>query len=823
MTPDEKFWQLYAVAGDFDAARDTMAHGLFGLQFRPSPPDSLPATALAFAERVNAAQRHFVERTRLGIPIIPFDEGLHGVMLPDATVYPQAIGLAATWDTALVSDVAARIARQARSRGLRLLLSPMINLAHDVRWGRTEESYGEDPFLAGAMAAAFVRPVELSGVVTTPKHFVANVGAGGRDSWPIDVDRRALEENDFVPFVAALRAGARGIMASYNSVSGAPASASRELLTTQLRERWGFGGIAISDAGAVGGAVVLHRTAADYPASGARAIAAGLDVIFQTSIAQAPLFRPAFLDRSLPDAAIDSAVIRVLRLKFALGLFEQPYVLPAEAERAARDTVAERLALDAARASLVLLRNERHTLPIAASARRIAVIGRDAIEGRYGGYSAPGHAKTTILDGLRAQFPRAALAFDSGVPRVETPFAVVPESALGDGLRASYWKDLAMRGAADVHRVDRRIDFSWPFAAPDTALAFGWYAARWEGTITAPKEAMRLGVDGNDGFRLWIDERLVVDQWPKASAHARFAATPLAAGSRHAIRLEYYENAGAGRVRLVWRPATPATRTADIARAAALARGADVAIVVAGIEEGEFHDRASLRLPGAQEALIDAVAATGRPVVVVLVGGSAVTMPWIDRVGAVLLAWYPGEAGGRAVAEALAGAISPSGRLPITFPLAEGQLPIGYRHAPTGRGDDYDDLTGKPLFPFGHGLGYAPVEYDSLTLRSSGRAGDAVTARFTLTNRGTMATDEVVQLYLRDDVASVARPQLMLAGFARVHLRAGEGRIVSIALPGDRFALLDAGMRRVVEPGRFTVLVGASSADLRLRATIDLR
>ncbi|HET7111886.1 MAG TPA: glycoside hydrolase family 3 N-terminal domain-containing protein, partial [Gemmatimonadales bacterium] len=283
MTLEEKFWQLYMTPGDLSDTTVDHSHGVFGLQVPAA------ASASADAQRIDSIQRYFVTQTRLGIPIIPFEEAVHGLVRPGATVFPAAIGLAATWDTSLVSRVATAIAKETRSRGIRQALSPVVNLAEDVRWGRVEETYGEDPWLASAMTRAYVHAFEEQGVITTAKHFVANVGAGGRDSYPIDVSRRRLEEYFFPPFRAALDAGAQSVMTAYNSVNGVPATQNHLLLTGVLHEQWRFKGFVISDAAATGGAVVLHHTEPDTPTAAADAWKAGLDVVFQSSW---PQYRP---------------------------------------------------------------------------------------------------------------------------------------------------------------------------------------------------------------------------------------------------------------------------------------------------------------------------------------------------------------------------------------------------------------------------------------------------------------------------------------------------------------------------------------------------
>ncbi len=325
MTLEEKFWQLFMIPGDLDDPANDYSHGVFGLQISPAR-DTVDA-ARAHAKRINDIQRYFVERTRLGVPIIPFEEAVHGLVRPGATSFPQAIGLAATWDTSLMSRVAAAIAEETRSRGIRQVLSPVVNIANDPRWGRVEETYGEDPLLSSRMAVSFVSAFERAGVVATPKHFVANFGDGGRDSYPIDFDARLLDEMYFPPFHAAILEGhARSVMSAYNSVDGSPATQNRSLLTDKLRRDWGFQGFVISDAAATGGATVLHHTEASTATATTDALDAGLDVIFQSSWPQHRPYLDAFKRGLIPDSVIDSAVARVLRAKFELGLFEHPYV-----------------------------------------------------------------------------------------------------------------------------------------------------------------------------------------------------------------------------------------------------------------------------------------------------------------------------------------------------------------------------------------------------------------------------------------------------------------------------------------------------------------
>jgi beta-glucosidase len=831
MTLEEKFWQLFMIPGDLDDPANDYSHGVFGLQISGKD-------ARSHAERINAIQKYFVEKTRLGIPIIPFEEALHGLKAPGATVFPQAIGLAATWDVAQMRRVADAAAAETRSRGIRDALSPVINIADDVRWGRVEETYGEDTFLSSEMARAFVSGFESAGVVATPKHFIANNGDGGRDSYPVFWNERMLMERYFPPFQAALGAGARSVMTAYNSVDGAPATQNPRLLNAILKRDWKFGGFVISDAAATGGATVLHMTEPSTPAATAHALNSGLDVIFQSSY---PQFRPywsAFQQGLIPVATIDAAVRRVLRAKFQLGLFENPYVDVDNA--AAENGSAEHIALarEAARASIVLLKNDAKRLPLAKSTNRIAVIGVDATEARLGGYSGPGNHVVSILDGIRdAVGSGVTVRYSPGPGRVVQDVVTIPAaqfsttSSTGQrvpGLSGEYFDNNSLAGPPRLSRVDPRADFRWTLNSPGRGIPFDWFSARWTATLTAPATPVtRIAIEGNDGYRLWLDDRLVIDNWVKRSYGARDAAVTLAPGTAHALRLEYFESTGNARLKLMWDAGATASRAAALTAiddAVAAAAASDVAIVVAGLEEGEFRDRSTLALPGAQERLIRSVAGSGKPVVVVLVGGSAITMSsWIDEVDAVVDVWYPGEQGGHAVADVLFGDYNPAGRLPVTFAMSDGQLPLSYNHKPTGRGDDYLDLTGMALFPFGYGLSYSTFEYSNLVFdRAEMSASDTAMIRCTVKNVGGRRGDEVVQLYIRDVIASLARPVIELKGFQRVSLAPGESKTLTFALGPDQLKMLNEKMQWIVEPGDFRVMIGSSSKDIRLRGILKV-
>jgi beta-glucosidase len=848
MTLEEKFWQLFMIPGDLSDGKEKYKHGIFGFQVAAKGQSANEAeqmldysggsNAVLTAEKINEIQSYFVEETRLGIPILPFDEALHGLIRPGATAFPQSIALAATFDTSLMKQVAQAIALETKSRGIRQILSPVINIARDVRWGRTEETYGEDPFLTTQMGLAYMGTLEKNEVVATPKHFLANVGAGGRDSYPIHYNERILEEVYFPAFKAVFQqAGARSVMTSYNSLDGRPCTANHWLLNEKLKQDWGFKGFVISDAGATGGANVLHFTAADYTESTQQAIENGLDVIFQTSYQHYPLFYDAFEKGLIEEAAIDEAVRRVLRAKFELGLFENPYVKPEQAAYWNANPQHLQLAHKAALESIVLLKNENNSLPLKRNEiKSLALIGVDATEARLGGYSGPGVKPISILQGLQEKLGEAVeLNVAPGCGRTSSEFEPIApyflfheeENDLKPGLKASYFNHIDLEGNPDLERIDAQINFGWTLFSPDPEkIHYDFYSVRWEGKLKAPESGtFQLGWKGEDGYRIYLNNELIIDQWQKRGVDLHTVDVELEKDQFYDLKVEFYETSGNVRIQMLWNVGLENRWKEDIKEAVEVAEQSDVAVVVVGIEEGEFRDRALLSLPGHQEEMIRSIAATGRQVVVVLVGGSAITMEeWKDEVSAILDVWYPGEQGGHALADVLFGDYNPAGRLPITFPMHEGQLPLYYNHKPTGRGDDYINLRGKPLFPFGYGLSYTSFSYSELKLASSEiHSGDTLELSFMLTNTGDFDGDEVVQLYLRDELASVARPLKELKGFKRVHLTKGESRELHFVITPEMLQMLNEDMEWVIEPGAFRLMIGASSNDIRLREVFEVK
>ncbi|KXH85025.1 beta-glucosidase [Chryseobacterium kwangjuense] len=842
MTPEEKFWQCFMIPGDLDhVPKAQYKHGIFGLQVSAANHGGGAAGQLLtynagedaemLAKKINAIQKYFIEESRLGIPIIPFDEALHGLMREGATAFPQAIGLAATFNPELMKQVSSAIAKESRLRGIRQILTPVVNLASDVRWGRTEETYGEDPFLTSVMGVSFVTSFENMGIITTPKHFLANVGEGGRDSYPVHWSRRYLEETHLIPFHKAFTSGkSRSVMTSYNLLDGRPSTANHWLLTEKLKKDWNFKGFVISDASAVGGANVLHFTAKDYDDASAQAMNAGLDVIFQTEYKHYSLFIPPFLDGRISKERIDDAVARVLRAKFELGLFENPYVSNREIKELKKinhKPLAEKSALE----SIVLLQNQKETLPVSVHAKKIAVIGTDAFDARLGGYSGPGNHKVSILEGIKSftKDKNIEVLYAKGITWDLKHFKTVPAGLLSfennKGLKGQYFSNPELKGTAAFERHDEQINFKWTLYSPDPEkLQPDHYSIRWTGKLSAPDTGKyQFGLRGNDGFRLYLDGKLIIDQWEKSGYSTKTAAIDFVKNRKYDIVIEFCESRGEGNIDLIWNYGIDNYQK-DFDDALKTAEKADHIIITAGIHEGEFQDRSSLALPGNQEQFIHEVSKLNKPVTVILIGGSAIkTTTWKDKAGAILDAWYPGEEGGNAVAKILFGAENPSGKLPVTFPAEEGQLPLTYNHHPTGRGNDYYDLSGEPLYPFGFGLSYTTFELSDLHLsKMKYSENDTIIADVKIKNTGTKAGSEVVQLYVKDILASVARPIIELKGFQKIYLNPGESRQVTIQVPVRDLQFLDGDMKWTVEKGTYRIMVGNSSKNLPLKQNIEI-
>ncbi|MFJ6675019.1 glycoside hydrolase family 3 C-terminal domain-containing protein [Actinosynnema sp. NPDC091369] len=746
---------------------------------------------------------------RLGIPPLRLTDGPAGVRdgLP-ATAMPAPVSLAATFDRAVAAEAGGLVGREVKARGYQVLYSPMVNIVRVPQAGRNFETYGEDPHLAGQLAASYVAGVQGQRVAAQVKHVAANNQEEGRLWTSSGVDDRTLREVYLPAFETAVRrGGVWSAMCAYNQVNGSWACESFPLLNDALRDRWGFDG-------AVG---------SDYPAthSGVPSALAGLDQEFGGSSHYAGL-ADAVRSGALARPAFEDNVRRVLRLMMRTGLLDgdpRPVVDPA-----AHAAVARRHAA----AGMVLLRDDRSLLPLT-TGRTVAVSGWYADVAHTGGkgssYVTPYPEHTvTPLDGLRARVG-AGLTYTPGSR--PTPFTV-PAEALSD-LRVDFYANRDLAGAPVASAAPASIDFDWAGGAPAPAVPPDHWSARFTGTLTVPATgAYDLAITSDDGSRLFLDGALAVDNWGDHATRTRSTRVALQAGTRYRVQVDYYEAAGDAGLRFGWY--TPAEADPELRRAVDAARAADVAVVMVGDDSTEGADRPSIDLPGNQDALVAAVTAANPNAVVVLETGGPVTMPWLPAAHTVLQAWYPGEQGGHAVADVLFGAAEPGGRLPVTFPTGLDATPITSPAQYPGEGGVvgyseglrvgyrwYDATGTAPLFPFGHGLSYTSFRYADLAVTPSGQA---VTVSFDVTNTGGRAGSAVPQVYVGYPDGA-GEPPRQMRGFTKVALAAGATTRVSVELDHRSFAVWDPAERSFRVPaGTYAISVGASSRDVRLTGSV---
>lgn len=789
--------------------------------------------AVQTAEQINGLHQKIKRETRLGIPPIVHAEGLHGVCSNGFTVFPQAIALASTWNPALVSEVSTVIAKEARAIGIRQFLSPVLNVARDPRWGRTEETYGEDPFLISRIGVAFCKPVEQAGIVTTPKHFELNFTDGGRESNAAHISQRLMEEIYFPAYKAAFKeAGSRSLMLAYNSIDGVPSASNRWLIQDMLRDRLGFNGFTVTDYNGLLRIENRHHTATSPEDIAAQSINAGLEKEFPD---------PVFFDKPLVNAVakglvsmatLDTAVARVLRAKFSLGLFDETTVKVEDVAKNVDTKEHRELAYCTALQSIVLLKNDGQTLPFN-KAKTIALIGPNADVALTGGYSGWGVKTVSPLEGLQQRGITVKHVKTSWLTANTLP--AVPASSLFHkdktgklvpGVEAVYYKNSTLSGEPMKSVVEANIaQFGHSVEEPiwDGGKVLVPISVRWKGFFKAPHTYNgKLGFRAAGGVRMKVDDKMVIDEW--GGGRLKRTVEPVVPfqfvkDKLYQFEVEYYNYPSSVTDNFLEWEAAPFTATAD-SKAVEAAKASDAVVFVANISEGEKSDRGYLNLSPSQEKIIQLLAAARKPFAVVIIGGGVITMTnWVDKVPAVVEAWYPGEEGGGALADILLGRHNPGGKLPINFPVSEAQLPIYYNQKPAGRGYyDYNNLTGFPLFPFGHGLSYTTFGYSNLRF-SSDTIGlsESIDVLVDVKNTGAVQGDEVVQLYLRDEYASVARPLKELKGFQRITLVPGETKTVRLTLTGDELMMLDKDMKWVVEPGSFNVMIGASSEDIRLQ------
>ncbi len=804
---------------------------------------------------------------RLQVPAYNWwSEALHGVAnAGTATVFPEPIGLAATFDSPLIHDMAIVIGTEARAKhnqavraGRRDIMegldfwSPNINIFRDPRWGRGQETYGEDPFLTGRMGVAFVTGLQGDDpkyfrVISTPKHFAVHSGPEpSRHSIDVQVSRHDMEDTYLPAFRAAVVEGkAESVMCAYNRVNGEPACANTFLLQDQLRGAWKFNGYVVSDCDAIVDIYQGHHFTKTPAEAAAAALKKGMDnecADFFTETkdnSDYVKYLDAVKQGLLSEKDLDVAVKRLFTARMRLGMFDPPDKVPyAQTPDSEIDSAPHReLALKAARESMVLLKNDG-VLPFAPGVKNILVVGplAESVQVLHGNYSGTASHATTALEGIRKQFAAAHVSYAPGTNFLRAE-SVIPTSALSTsdgkpGLQGEYFAGSEFAGTPAAVRVDPLVDLQLfhPNAHALTPPAgLKDFSVRWTGFLTpAESGAYRIGLLGSM-HRLWLDDKLIADDVQLHDPTSDTAVVELTKGHRYALRIEYVK--GAFGTKLVWLPVS----SDPIVEAATAAREADVVVAVVGITsklEGEemkvdlpgFRggDRTSLNLPEEEQALLGALRGTGKPLVVVLMNGSALAVNWAqEQANAILEAWYSGEEGGTAIAQTLAGVNNPSGRLPVTFYKGLEQLPAFDDYAMGNR--TYRYFAGEPLYPFGYGLTYSRFEYSNLKLSSSSlSAGDPLTIEVDVKNTSQRAGDEVVELYLSFPKLPGA-PLRALRGFTRVRMDAGELRHVQLVLqPRDLSYVNESGVR-VVGAGDYVITVGggqpgtaAAQAETRL-------
>jgi len=823
--------------------------------------------AMTLEEKVGQMENHAAAIPRLGVPEYDYwSEGLHGIARSgNATLFPQAIGLAATWDTQLQHQVATVISIEARAKyeqamrdnlhnifyGL-TIWSPNINIFRDPRWGRGQETYGEDPFLTSRMGVAFVEGLQGDDPqyfrrIATPKHYAVHSGPESlRHEFNVDASAHDLEDTFLPAFRATIaEAHADSIMCAYNSIDGVPACANTMLLRKHLYDDWGFRGFVTSDCAAITDfySATGHHYSPDAAHASATAVKAGTD----TSCGQEyKALVDAVHQNLITEAEIDGAVKRLFTARFRLGMFDPAAkVKYAQLPFSEVDSAEHRaLALRTAEEAIVLLTNDG-TLPLKVGVKRVAVVGPNAaslaaIEGNYN--AIPSHPSLP-MDGIEeALRGKANVVYAQGSGYVEELPVILPRTALHpevgskeDGLKGEYFDNPEFSGTPVLARVDKQIDFDWNGASPGPQVPKTNYSVRWTGAFTAPAPgkyqlALRRGgcyrCGDQETYALWLDGKQVYDSTQHASPNRRGQAEPtvdldIPDSHPHSIRVEYVFKApllGAG-ISLDWHAPADALRN----EAVEAAKDSDVVLAFVGIspnlegEEMPVHvegfaggDRTDIDLPKTQRDLLEAVAATGKPVVVVLMSGSAMAMTWSkDHAAALVEAWYPGEAGGEAIADVLTGRTNPSGRLPVTFYASDQQLPPFTDYSMKNRTYRYFD--GDPLYRFGYGLSYATYHYSNMKLSSESLdAGEPVSAEVKVTNTGDRAGDEVAELYLIPPKGN-GYPLRSLEGFERVHLGPHASAVVHFKLDARELSEVDGGGHRAVRAGEYQVFMGGSS------------
>ncbi|WP_281635531.1 glycoside hydrolase family 3 N-terminal domain-containing protein [Flavobacterium marginilacus] len=782
------------------------------------------------AKMINDLQKEIIKSNKWGIPALIMCEMLHGYLDDGSTAFPMNIGLGATWDTDVIGKVGKVIATEARAHGVHFGLGPNLDLGREPRWGRVAETFGEDAYLNSEIGLAFIKGMQGDdlksdrSIIAEPKHFaVHGIPQAGGNSSPILVGERSAREDHLPSFQKAFtKGGALGTMCAYSELDGIPCAANHWLLTDVLRKEWGFKGIVVSDLGAIKYLQTTHHVTDSPKESIRQAVLAGVDMQFYD-------FTNEFWQQSLIELVnekkltieqIDRAAGGVLRLKFLLGLFENPYTADHLIKERFHTKENQDIALEAGLKSIVLLKNDNSILPLKKDIQTIAVIGPNADASRLGGYSVHNKVGKTVLEGIKEVVGvNTNVLYEEGVPLIvkgqiiPSKFLFTPDESQ-NGLKGEYFNNRNLEGKPALTRTDKQLEFDWPWS-PGDGVTDDDFSIRWTGYIKSEKSFDGwLGLSSDDGIRMWIDDQLVIDNWTKGATSIVTTPKNIEAGKKYKVRIEMWEGGWGARAHLRWN-----LEKVNFQPAIDIAKKADVAIVVLGesnelVEEN--RDVASLDLHGMQQELIEAIQKTGTPVVCVLLNGRPLSVNWInDNIPAIVEGWFSGEAGGKAVADVLFGNYNPGGRLPITFPKSVGQLPIYYNQKRSAI-HRYVSESENPLYTFGYGLSYTKFEYSNLAISSAEiKTNGELKVSIDVKNVGNFDGDEVVQLYINDVYSSVTTPEKTLKGFKRLFIKKGETKRVDFTITPNELSLWNREMKEVVEPGNFVVMVGGNSTDLQ--------
>ena len=781
---------------------------------------------------------------RLGIPEYNYwSEALHGVLASGATSFPQAVAMGSTWEPALIHRVGSAISDEARvlngTKGKGLTYwSPTINIARDPRWGRNEESYSEDPYLLSRMGVAFITGMQGADpyylkTVSTPKHFMANNEEERRHTGSSDVDMRSMFEYYLPAFHQAIVEGkAYSIMGAYNEVNHVPCNANTFLLNDLLRRTWGFEGYVVSDCGAVNDMVFGHRFFKTGAEAAARSILAGCDLDCGTEYRQN--LREALDKGFLEEKDLNLALERVLSARFRLGEFDPPEVVPYSAiTKEKLDSKENRdLALEVAQKSIVLLKN-KGMLPLKkGKIKSIAMIGPNAAETQLGIYNGfpniqvsplEGIAEKAAAQGMKVEYTLGCVVSDTLLRPIEPQYFSKVEGTNTAGMRGEYFANMNLSGTPALTRIDSMVNFNFGTGAPAPGMPEDQFSIRWKGKIIPPKTVRHIGISTDDGGRLFVDGKLLINDWTDHAEQANSAQVELLPGKEYEIEFDQYDDGLAACARLMWDVAQK-----DFKQAKEIAARNDVVLLVVGTSPAisrEELDRTEIELPQVQRDLINEVASVNPNIILVLVNGGPVALAGIEKkANAIVEVWYGGEFGGKAIADVLFGDVNPGGKLPETFYASTKQLPPMSNYDLINHPRTYMYIDQPVLYPFGYGLSYTQFEYSTLTLGSDKMSRDGVVeVQVSVKNTGKIKGDEVVQIYAHSVSATMKVPINQLKRFQRITLSPGEKTTLTFKIPVSEFSFYDTKTNDLkTEPGKWEIQAGSSSKDIRLKKTFSI-